>query len=123
MYANSLLAISGSDTPQPIQLTTCTPTLGSDYQMRPFASFNYSSQANKDYQFMEYLYGITPIVTVLAPIGGAPEIHLNCLKIVQDEPVSAVVVGSKSSKLDAPKLGLLMMMAAVLGLPPLNDWL
>jgi hypothetical protein len=86
--------ITGPTSSPPIDLTTCYPTISSDYSVsrieQVVANLSLYTAANYN-AFLDFMGGVTPVMTIFAPdsFGGiTPEVHLNCLKIRSDNLTS-----------------------------------
>lgn len=81
--------ITGLNTPDPVALSTCHPsTGGDDYGIVLIETQSLNAIPGFTEPLVSYIYGITPVLTVLYDQGGEstlfrePESHLSCMKVV-----------------------------------------
>ncbi|KIX02722.1 uncharacterized protein Z518_08664 [Rhinocladiella mackenziei CBS 650.93] len=97
-------SLSGTNMSNPSTLSTCHPALSKDYSLTHLANMSASSEHPSSREAFEWLYGVTPVLTVFAPLDdgsssegpsiSAAEAHLTCLKPMGNNyTTSATVVG------------------------------
>jgi hypothetical protein len=79
-------AISGANAPDPLSLSTCHPTIESDYSLTHIDGVNSTPLHMGGIPYDDFVLGITPILTIFRHTTiSKPETHLTCLKVIRSE--------------------------------------
>ena len=126
MVLTQYTGLSGTNMSNPSTLSTCHPTLSKDYSLTHLANVSASFEHPGSREAFGWLYGVTPVLTVFAPLGdgsfsespriSATEAHLTCLKAMDNNYTTyetAVGLGSSISR--TPTLLYLIVALAAFG--------